>query len=351
MTSKRLRVTGVAAPPGADNFQILEGIGPGIERRLHSAGILTYMQLAALSPAEVARLVADVAGMSAERIANWDWVGQASGLAANSAASVPTQDMPAPSATETYDEAADKTRQHIERFRVELLLDEDNKVRRTRVAHVQSSGDDTWDEAWAGWKNTHLLNFIVQRALRNLQPTEPSNPVAPPTELALLSTPAVEPAVLDAEVVEPALPSVAAVDDSQLAASRVVGLAGRLRLTALDMLPGASAASHGILPYGQPFDIRIVLDFSDVSGTSRDPLGYVATVYAKSLRSGSRRIIAEERSAIVPAADGTITLRGTTPPQGIYRLEATVALTLEAAKIVACSDLVAFVEGGSLQIC
>src|SRR5262249_24058024 len=36
-----------------DDLKLITGVGPSIERRLHSAGILTYAQLATLSPSEI----------------------------------------------------------------------------------------------------------------------------------------------------------------------------------------------------------------------------------------------------------------------------------------------------------
>jgi hypothetical protein len=69
------------AGKAGDDFQKIAGIGAGIERRLHSADILTYHDLAARSPEEIAASLAGMAGLSAARIASQDWVGQARQLA------------------------------------------------------------------------------------------------------------------------------------------------------------------------------------------------------------------------------------------------------------------------------
>lgn len=53
------------AGKAGDDFQKIAGIGAGIERRLHSAGILTYHDLAARSPEEIAASLAGMAGLSA----------------------------------------------------------------------------------------------------------------------------------------------------------------------------------------------------------------------------------------------------------------------------------------------
>jgi hypothetical protein len=291
-------------------------------------------------------LVADVAGMSAERIANWDWVGQADALAA---ASKPLQRTSEPSAAESYNLTIDKSRQHLERFRIELLLDEDNNVRRTRVAHVQSDGEDTWDAAWAGREDQQLLNFFVERARLRAEPIEPREPLTPAVEPAPLAIAVAEPIASSDDSIE-SEPPLTSPTEPLLAPLPAASLAGDLRLTALHMLPSASAEPRSILYREQPFDIRIALDFSDVIGPRDVPLNYAATVYTKNVRGGQRLLMGEARGTIVPADCIALTMQGTTPPPGIYRLEATVALTLAARETVAHSDLVTFVEGGLLQI-
>ena len=63
-----------------DDFKLINGIGPAIERRLHEVGLTTFAQLAALSPDGLATLV-EGAGVSPERIVKQDWIGRAGELA------------------------------------------------------------------------------------------------------------------------------------------------------------------------------------------------------------------------------------------------------------------------------
>jgi len=74
--------------PG-DDFRKIAGIGPVLERRLHDAGIVTYQDLAARSPEQIA----GVAGASAASIASQDWTGQARQLAGPPPAQIPP-DLP-----------------------------------------------------------------------------------------------------------------------------------------------------------------------------------------------------------------------------------------------------------------
>jgi hypothetical protein len=55
---------------------------------------------------------------------------------------------------------ARQAEQYYETFIVELLIDEHDKVRRTRVVHVRTGAE----ERWAGWDGTRLLRFILSHA-------------------------------------------------------------------------------------------------------------------------------------------------------------------------------------------
>ena len=127
------------AGQAGDDFQQIQGIGAAIDRRLHDAGILTYQDLAALTPEQIAASLAGVAGLSPARIASQDWAGQASRLAGPAAPPLPSEPD-----------------QRYASFHVELLLDVDDSVRRTKVHHHQSGTD----EAWAGWDEDRLLALL-----------------------------------------------------------------------------------------------------------------------------------------------------------------------------------------------
>ena len=69
----------VAAAEGADNLKKLTGIGPALEKKLNSAGITTYAQIAALTDAQIADLEEQLS--LAGRFAKDGWVEQAKELA------------------------------------------------------------------------------------------------------------------------------------------------------------------------------------------------------------------------------------------------------------------------------
>jgi len=69
----------LAAPRGApDDFTKLNGVGPQLEKKLNEAGIFHYWQLAAMQPADVTKLDADLKLNG--RIDRDGWVSQARGM-------------------------------------------------------------------------------------------------------------------------------------------------------------------------------------------------------------------------------------------------------------------------------
>jgi len=54
-------------------------------------------------------------------------------------------------------------------------------VRRTRVTHVQDGREDIW----AGWHDSRLIGFFVQRAALNVPLAVPVPMIAEPAELAV----------------------------------------------------------------------------------------------------------------------------------------------------------------------
>ncbi len=144
--------TSPPAGQAGDDFQQIQGIGAAIDGRLHDAGILTYQDLAALTPEQIAASLAGAAGLSPARIASQDWAGQAGRLAGPAAPPLPSE-----------------RDQRYASFHVELLLDVDDSVRRTKVHHHQSGTD----EAWAGWDEGRLL-ALLREHIPIMAPRQPA---------------------------------------------------------------------------------------------------------------------------------------------------------------------------------
>ncbi len=282
------------APPtpagkAGDDFQKIAGIGAGIERRLHDAGILTYHDLAARSPDEIAASLAGMAGLSSARIASQDWVGQARRLAGPAAPPLPSEPD-----------------QHYVSFHIELLLEVDNSVRRTKVHHHQS---DT-DEAWAGWDEQRLL-ALLRSHVPSVAPRQPaeaadSQSPAPPSttepETALL--PADQPGTADLAVG----PASSSLRVENLGLTRE-GRRGR------SLTPGESTSVGFILGVGR------------TTASQAAALDFAADITAGSVLGDDQRWpLGTVQGAVRVDEPLSVELTGPPLPRGLYRLEATVRI-------------------------
>jgi hypothetical protein len=122
------------------NLQQIRGIGPGVARRLTETGIGDVAALAVATPESVEAALRGMPVISQERIR--EWIAAAARLA------------PPPRKT------SPDNGQHYATFRLELLLDKNQEVRRTRVNHVQSGQK----ASWAGWTVERLNDFVRENA-------------------------------------------------------------------------------------------------------------------------------------------------------------------------------------------
>jgi len=290
----------------SDDFKLIHGIGPGIENRLFKAGINSYAQLSALSPDEIVYAVGTLIGMSVDRVIKQDWIGQARQLqlqCEQALAELPSDPFPFES-------------QHYATFNLELLLGKENKVRRTRIMHIQNEVE----EIWAGWDETRALGFIVTHA-----------------ELRL---PEEETAQVRAGLIETSLPE-----------SQQPMLAGIPRLKELVAIPSAEDGPRSLLSESQPFRVRMTLDLSEVSSPKDTPLEYSTTIYAKKLGQSERMPVGKANGSFMPEEKVTISVEKASLREGVYRLEAEVAFKLLTEKAIPDSGLTAQLEGGLLHIC
>jgi hypothetical protein len=278
-----------ADQPG-DDFQKIAGIGEATERRLHDAGILTYQDLAARNPEQIAASLAGMAGLSSARIASQDWTGKARQLAGPPAEPLPSE----PS-------------QHYASFHIELLLDVDNSVRRTKAHHNQS---DT-DEAWPGWDEDRLL-ALLRDHIPLLAPRQSTEAVdlQSSAELPATQPETAAPSRSQPETVSPpvSLPS------------------SSLRIEELG-LTGEGRTSH-IWASGEPTSI----DFAFcVNRTSRrqaaGSLDFTADITARNKLGDNQRCpLGTVQGAVRIDEPFSVELTGPSLPRGLYRLEVTVHL-------------------------
>lgn len=214
------------SPTDASDLTQIHGIGPGVARRLTDAGIDDLTALATAAPDAIAAALRGMPVVSNERI--HEWIETAGRLAS----APPTRAA----------EAHAANGQHYATFKIELLLDERNDVRRTRVSHVQSGAE----ENWAGWAAERVLRFVAENA-------------------GLQSSPAAG-AETGAEV-------------RMSAATEIAGP----RLHDLDIVDPQTSESCHIVHRGRPYDVRFGVVLDEKAGGQQKIARISTAVYARSL--------------------------------------------------------------------
>jgi len=316
MTAKQVESGDIVENQTAQDFKLIRGIGPAIEGRIHSAGITQYAQLAEMSPSELAIMFKDLTGLSENWIAKQDWIGQARKLAEKY-----------PAVTEIEEEATSQNRQHYAVFTIELLLDETNAVRRTRVMHVQSQQEYTW----AGWDDRRLVMLLVEKAGINAALSWGIAP-RPETELANNRSP------------------IRGEAEGEAGDIGGVDAAGQLRIQLLSIAPAGYDRSQVVISHDQPYDIHLTLDMAEVNLIRPSYNNYVVNIYSKSLRDGSKTLIAETQGNIERTDEIEIVLKGSPLPVGTYRLEALAMIYLQPGILSEHARLMAMLEGQVIKV-
>lgn len=244
----------------ASDLRQIRGIGPGVAHRLAEAGINDVSALAAATPESIAAALQGLPVVSQERIREW--------IAAAATLAPPPKKM------------SPENGQHYATFRLELLLDRNHQVRRTRVSHVQSEKK----EIWAGWDVARLSDFV--------------------RENAGISSPAV---MEDAEIPPPQSQPLSAADDLQLRGLTVAAA-------------GSREPSH-FVRRGRPYDVHFGVVAGEGEGMGPAAGEATTALYARPL-DGEGRYQLGEASATGPAMEVAISIiPGAELSPGAYRLE------------------------------
>lgn len=309
MTSKR-------APTGADDFRLIRGISRSIERRLHEDGILTYANLASLKPQGISVILRDLNGLTPERIIKENWLEQARSLSSRPGTAKAEKEAVV---QENHPSAKSKG---LTSFVVELLLNEEGQTKRTKVLHVDTGGEETWE----GWQEHRLLDFFVTRA----ELCHPAAEADMPTATTIEHGPEAKmsPEAIPADMIEPDLttspePQIAA----QLQVIEIATSTGRSAFQKTTATPAQAKAGSGVLSANKAFELHLALDRAEIPSLKGRPLNFTANIYAKSLKGHLRRSVGEAGGQLDPTGTATIIIDGNPMPQGLYRLQAVVGLS------------------------
>lgn len=328
----------------ADNFRLIHGLPRSAKAKLHAAGILTFAQLAAMSPNEIAAAVGDSVKTTAEQILREDWIGQAGKLtAANDNIVSDAESIPQPSANERRTS-----------FALELKMNEKQKVKQTRVLHVESEQKDA-EEIWTGWDETRLLNFIARRAgiVDQVQPdkTQAKKEEGLPTsavsiEERLRRLQAKSDAATDQSVPSETMSAIELPESTFSVAS---GPSKKL-----EVFPKGSNAPSRATQNDQAFSIKILLDSAEIAPLTADELAYTVTVYAKRITptgaAGKHTVVGKSQGVIAPANNMIFAVEGARLAQGAYRLRAAASFDALGSKPATHNHFMTFIEGGVLQV-
>ncbi len=336
-----------------DDFTRISGIGKVLDRRLHQAGVTSYADLAGLNPEKIASLLADAGAVSAGRIGNEDWTGQAARLAkeavmpqaatvAEEAVTPPTQGVAVglPEAPAV----AEATGLHYESFIVRILLhDADGRIASTTVQHVGSGTE----RRRPGLDKPGLLEFISAYLPPGAAAPPPARQIGGPGEQAPPEVPASAPQ--DEQAVQPK-DEPAARQASAGAALRVAardpGPPLRAAPAMLSDVPLTLARDLRVPRSGEPFTVSITLDLADIEPPAEPRVRFSTVVLARPLSKAAAQVVARGEG-IVSSDAPLIKLHSAGLPAGTYRLEAVVHLIESHGR---SRDLVASVEGGILVV-
>ena len=259
--------------PAGDDLQKIAGIGIALAARLAGAGVATYRDLASHTPQRLAALTR----VPSAKIVSQDWIGQAERLA--------SAELIEPEGQQKY-----------ATFHIELLIDPDNTVRRTRTRHYQTDTEDSWP----GWDDQRLIAVIHRKA--ELDPM-PEPPTAPLPDRPAASVSSGRPGQSDRRSPQttPAAPPPIHAEGPSPAEE---GTRGTFRVA------------------GEPTPVRMT--FCLGPGLEAGDVDFTAEVAARSLAEGHRHLLATACGTAAIDQPVTLELAGPPLPQGIYRLEAMI---------------------------
>ena len=259
-----------------DDFRKIDGIGPVFEQRLWDAGIFTYDDLARRTPEEIAAVLAPMAVISPERIAN-----QARELAGPP----PEESVP---------------RQHYAAFHVEFLLESDNSVRRTKVLHHQTDARD----AWPGWDEERLLSFLRDRI-----------------PLPAATTPADAPGLKAAQTQtrDQAATSAKPAQMAQLSAP-VPDRLPSWSLSIEELAPIRDGQRSYVLSHHEPSSVRLTMRIHPIGTPIHDTFDFSVTIAARTFGGHDRLPLGTTHGTVRVSDPVSVEVTGPALPADLYRL-------------------------------
>jgi len=273
-------------PRTADDLQKITGIGPVLAKRLRAAGVTSYRDLATIPAERIAELLGGGGGISVERITD-----QARRLADNATMNPPDH-------------------QRYATFHVELLIDSDGGVRRTKVRHYQTDSEDNW----AGWDQGQLSAVITGRAGLTFTQVSPGRSgTRSGSGRAGVPGPAARPGISQGH--PPRLKAAPSRQPSPLAHIHVDGP----RLT-------GGGPHHNFRRENQPFQVLVTVKAEPVGATRPDDLDLTIEIISRTVGNGTQRPLGTGRKIIAAGQPFETELTVPFLPPGLHSLHAVVTV-------------------------
>jgi hypothetical protein len=285
------------------NLKRIHGIGPATELKLNQAGVFTFAQIAKMSVKDFTVLLPDVPGLSTKRISEMGWVGQARLLAKNKG--------------ETKRSTSRHAQQRSALFSIDLLIDNQNHVRRTHILHVQSLKE----EAWSGWSQDQLTSFILENSgVKALQAKDKTVENQRETK------------------------------NLQGEWANTKELQGDLQISEVEIRQKSNTEARWFISANEPFAVGLILDMSKTSITPGSVFNYQVEIHAKNLANGERQKIGEKNGSVDSKRIFPILVNCHPLPQGSYRLEVCGVLALDLKDPSNKSRLMAITDGRVFKV-
>jgi hypothetical protein len=288
-----------------DDLKRIRGIGPAMEQRLNRNGVFTFAKFAHLSTEDLATILVGIPGISKERIAESGWSNQAQLM-------IEKEDVIDKPITED-------SSQHSALFSVDLLVDNQNRVRRTHILHVQSLKENSW----AGWNPDQLTGFILENASTRSNQTL-------------------------TEKIEKKLGLESLREEEKK--SETKGKQGGINITEVKIQSKLGKNTHWSIAVHESFAVGLILDLSKTTVTPGTPLQYQAEIHAKNLAYGTRKKIGSNMGIIESRNLFPLVVNCSELPEGSYRLEACVILSSNLEDQNPKSHLLAITEGKVFRV-
>lgn len=198
-------------------------------------------------------------------------------------------------------------------FSVDLLLDNQNHIRRTHVVHVQSQKGNFW----AGWNKDQLASFIYENA--SIRETIEKKP-------AVESLPKAE---KHAEAQE---------------------IQGDLHISEVEIQSESDKGAQRLVLVDEPFAVGLLLDMSKTPIPPQTLLQYQIEAHVKNLANGNRQKIGEDKGTFKSESLSPLMVNCHSLPQGSYRLDVCVILLTNTEDLNSKSRLMAMTEGKLFRV-